>query len=126
MSSPSTVTADELNLLVMRYLQESGFTHSAYVFAHESLLGASLSATADLPPGALVGFVHRGVLFTQMEREVRESLGMQAPSSARGGDAQASQAAKRFRALVASAASRGICKNASSDSTLGIRRNPFA
>lgn len=29
-------SSDEVNYLVYRYLQESGFTHSAYVFGMES------------------------------------------------------------------------------------------
>ena len=70
----SKVTTSDLNLLVMRYLQESGFKHSAFVFASESLVGSSESATADLPLGALVGFVHRGLLYKELEMEVRASL----------------------------------------------------
>jgi transducin (beta)-like 1 len=66
------ISSDELHVLVFRFLQESGFEHSAYVFAVESMLTASKAATADIPCGALISFVHKGLLFTQLEREVEE------------------------------------------------------
>jgi len=66
------ISADEFNLLVFRYLQESGFEHSAYVFSVESMLTATPAATADVPCGALISFVHKGLLFSQLEREVEE------------------------------------------------------
>ena len=55
----SLASSDEVNFLVYRYLQESGFLHSAYTFAHESLVARSAAAAADgdCPPGALLYFL---------------------------------------------------------------------
>ena len=36
------ITSEELNLLIYRYLLESGFKHSAFTFANESLLTSAL------------------------------------------------------------------------------------
>ena len=66
------ISSDELHLLVFRFLQESGFDHTAYVFANESMLGSSSVATADIPCGALISFLHKGLLFEQLEREIEE------------------------------------------------------
>ena len=66
------ISSTELQLLVFRYLKESGFDHSAYVFAVESAVASSEAATADVPPGSLVSFVHKGLLFSQLEREVED------------------------------------------------------
>lgn len=67
------ISPDELHLLVYRFLQESGFEHSAYVFSSESLLGSTKVATADVPCGALISFIHKGLLFEQMEREIEDA-----------------------------------------------------
>lgn len=66
------IAADELNLLVFRYLQESGFHHSAFVFGHESLLARTPSVDADIPFGSLVGLVQKGLQYVEMERQVQE------------------------------------------------------
>jgi transducin (beta)-like 1 len=73
MERPS-ISSSELNLLVYRYLVESGFSHSAYVLATESLVGETSAATASIPPGALIGFVHKGIQYAQLEREIKEEL----------------------------------------------------
>ena len=66
-----TVTADEINFLVRRYLQEAGFPHTAYVFANECLLDrANIQVT--LPPQALVTILKKGMLYTQMEKGINE------------------------------------------------------
>ena len=102
-----SLTSSDLNLLLYRYLLESGFTHAAFVFAHESLLltnnsngthGAHSSITnsitnsltgsnvshgtsnatgssvpmTDLPPGALIALVQKGLIYSEMETHVNE------------------------------------------------------
>ncbi|KAF0303739.1 F-box-like/WD repeat-containing protein TBL1XR1-B [Amphibalanus amphitrite] len=47
-------TSDELNFLVYRYLQESGFSHSAYTFGMESHIAQSNINGALVPPAALI------------------------------------------------------------------------
>lgn len=67
-----SITSDELNFLVYRYLQESGFVHSAFVFAYESLIGRSNIATADIPPGALIHFIQKGLQYVEIEKELEQ------------------------------------------------------
>ena len=54
------LSSDELNYLIYRYLQESGFSHSAFAFACESLVAKASFSGGDKPPempGALISFV---------------------------------------------------------------------
>jgi len=66
---PMKITSDEVNFLVYRYLQESGLVHSAYTFAHESLLSrANMSRLGkDVPPGALISFLQKGLQYLGIE-----------------------------------------------------------
>lgn len=52
-----------------RYLQESGFVHSAFTFAHESMLGRTGLRSVDksLPPGALISFLQKGLQYLGVE-----------------------------------------------------------
>jgi hypothetical protein len=43
-------STDEVNFLVYRYLQESGFCHSAFVFGQESHISQSNINGALVPP----------------------------------------------------------------------------
>jgi hypothetical protein len=56
-----------------RYLQESGFVHSAFTFAFESMLGRTNARNADkfLPPGALVSFLQKGLQYVGIEECLR-------------------------------------------------------
>ena len=63
------LSAEEVNFLVYRYLQESGHLHSAFTFAYESLVTKSTIATihADaVPPGALISFIQKGLMYLQV------------------------------------------------------------
>lgn len=67
------ISAEEVNLLVYRYLQESGHTHSAFTFAYESLVTKSTVArehSDDLPPGALISFIQKGLMYLQVEQQM--------------------------------------------------------
>ena len=46
-----SISSDEVNYLVYRYLQESGFTHAAYTFGYESYIQKTSIAGTDLPAG---------------------------------------------------------------------------
>ena len=52
-------SSDEVNFLVYRYLQESGFTHSAFVFGAESLIAQSNINGALVPPCALTSIIQK-------------------------------------------------------------------
>jgi transducin (beta)-like 1 len=53
-----------------RHLQ--GFTHSAFSFAHESLVVKSTVAYTDLPPGALITFLQKGLEYVGIEEHINE------------------------------------------------------
>lgn len=58
--------------MVYRYLQESGFVHSAFTFSFEScVLNSSLASHAShVPPGALTSLIQKGMLYLQVEHQV--------------------------------------------------------
>ncbi|KAE9033062.1 F-box-like/WD repeat-containing protein [Phytophthora rubi] len=66
------ITSDEVNFLVYRYLQESGFLHSAFTFAYESQLAKSSVINTELPPGALVSFMQKGLQYVGIEAHINE------------------------------------------------------
>ncbi|KAL7693902.1 putative coatomer alpha subunit, anaphase-promoting complex subunit 4, WD40 [Plasmopara halstedii] len=66
------ITSDEVNYLVYRYLQESGFLHSAFTFAYESQLAKSSVINTELPPGALVSFMQKGLQYVGIEAHINE------------------------------------------------------
>ncbi|KAH8409360.1 hypothetical protein KR222_001563 [Zaprionus bogoriensis] len=65
-------SSDEVNYLVFRYLQESGFLHSAYVFGIESHISQSNINGALVPPAALLTILQKGLLYTEVEWSVAE------------------------------------------------------
>ena len=69
-----SISSDEVNYLVFRYLQESGFSHSAYTFGYESYVAKTSIATGgvDLPPGALVSFIQKGLQYLELEANLNE------------------------------------------------------
>ncbi|ROT72068.1 putative F-box-like/WD repeat-containing protein TBL1XR1 [Penaeus vannamei] len=60
-------TSDEVNFLVYRYLQESGFYHAAYVFGIESHISQSNINGALVPPAALLSIIQKGLQYTEAE-----------------------------------------------------------
>jgi transducin (beta)-like 1 len=57
-------------MMIYRYLQESGYIHSAYSFVNESQIGSTPQATAEIPFGSLITLLHKGILYTKLERQV--------------------------------------------------------
>ncbi|KAG7350614.1 WD-40 repeat-containing protein [Nitzschia inconspicua] len=76
------LTSDEVNYLVFRYMQESGFTHSAFTFVYESMLGRSSIRSSEklIPPGALVSFLQKGLQYVGIE----ETLHLEQEQAAAG------------------------------------------
>lgn len=66
------ISSDEINVLVYRYLQEAGFVHSAFTFAYESMLGRSNTSKANVPPGALISFLQKGLQYVGIEETLRQ------------------------------------------------------
>jgi transducin (beta)-like 1 len=75
-----TVTGDEINILVRRYLQEIGYFHTSYVFAHESLVDRCGVPIPQLPPHALVTILKKGMLYMQMEKGISHRVKTDASS----------------------------------------------
>lgn len=65
-------TSDEVNFLVYRYLQESGFVHAAYTFGLESHISQSNINGALVPPAALLSIIQKGLQYTEVEISVGE------------------------------------------------------
>ncbi|XP_055386131.1 F-box-like/WD repeat-containing protein TBL1XR1 [Condylostylus longicornis] len=65
-------SSDEVNFLVYRYLQESGFQHSAFTFGIESHISQSNINGALVPPAALLTIIQKGLLYTEVELSVGE------------------------------------------------------
>ncbi|CAB3359203.1 Hypothetical predicted protein [Cloeon dipterum] len=65
--STMSISSDEVNFLVYRYLQESGFQHSAYTFGIESHIAQSNINGGIVPPAALLAIIQKGVKYTEAE-----------------------------------------------------------
>lgn len=48
----------------------SGFSHSAYTFAHECSLSKDAFEPGEVPPGALIHIIKKGLQFIEMEANV--------------------------------------------------------
>lgn len=66
------MSSDDVNYLVYRYLLESGFSHSAFTFAHESLVARTVVSDSDIPPGALLSFLQKGLQYVEIESHLQE------------------------------------------------------
>ncbi|KAL3316451.1 Transducin (beta)-like 1 X-linked receptor 1 [Cichlidogyrus casuarinus] len=60
-------TSDEVNFLIYRYLQESGYCHAAFTFGMESQISQSNVDGALVPPGSLLSLIQRGLQYTEAE-----------------------------------------------------------
>ncbi|XP_010936533.1 uncharacterized protein [Elaeis guineensis] len=67
------VTTDELNFLVSRYLEESGYTNAAFAFDYESGMKNFNFEDNLIPPGALLTAVQNGIQCTESMVEVTEA-----------------------------------------------------
>jgi transducin (beta)-like 1 len=64
------ITAEEVNFLVFRYLEENGYKHSAFAFKFESNLHKSCYNEAQVAPGKLLMFLEKGLLLLLMETHI--------------------------------------------------------
>ncbi|KAG0054883.1 hypothetical protein BGZ83_010221 [Gryganskiella cystojenkinii] len=67
-----SVTSEEINYLIFRYLQESGFVHTGFAFQNESHIHKSEYKSANVQPGALVNVLQKGLLYMDLELHVNE------------------------------------------------------
>ncbi|KAH0794345.1 F-box-like/WD repeat-containing protein TBL1XR1 isoform X1 [Histomonas meleagridis] len=66
------ISSDEINFLIRRYLQETGFPHTAYIFSNEALVDRVSYPVSQLPPQALVTILKKGMLYMQLEKSINE------------------------------------------------------
>ncbi|KAK8943417.1 hypothetical protein KSP40_PGU007786 [Platanthera guangdongensis] len=66
-TTPSSLTSTELNLLVFRYLTESGFAHAAFSVGYEAGINRTNMDATLIPPGALITIVQKGLQYIEME-----------------------------------------------------------
>ncbi len=50
----------------------TGFAHSAFTFAYESLVIKSSAAQTEIPPGALITFLQKGLEYIAIEEHIAE------------------------------------------------------
>lgn len=50
----------------------TGYSHSAFSFAYESLVVRSSVAQTDLPPGTLIGLLQKGLEYMSIEENINE------------------------------------------------------
>ncbi|XP_073122416.1 WD40 repeat-containing protein HOS15 [Henckelia pumila] len=62
-----SLTSAELNYLIFRYLNESGFAHSAFALGYEAGINKSTIDGNLVPPGALVTFIQKGIQYLELE-----------------------------------------------------------
>eukprot|EP01006_Ploeotia_vitrea_P054558 TRINITY_DN67900_c6_g1_i1.p1 TRINITY_DN67900_c6_g1~~TRINITY_DN67900_c6_g1_i1.p1 ORF type:complete len:526 (-),score=34.79 TRINITY_DN67900_c6_g1_i1:1237-2814(-) len=65
-----SLCSEEVNFLIYRYLQESGFTHSAFCFGNESQVTRSLIQPSAVPPAALITMLQKGTQMLQVESQM--------------------------------------------------------
>mmetsp|Transcript_40056 Transcript_40056/g.72166 ORF Transcript_40056/g.72166 Transcript_40056/m.72166 type:complete len:1301 (-) Transcript_40056:200-4102(-) len=93
--APLSLTSEEINFLLYRYLQECGFVHSSFTFAHESGVGRMRPRnSSSIPPGALVMFLQKGLQYVGMEESLMSDL---KGESAAAGAGEAEPASKRSK-----------------------------
>lgn len=68
-----SISSDEVNFLIQRYFQESGFEHSAYSFNAESLLDFTNINGSQIPKGALITLLQKGLLYIQLEKQINNT-----------------------------------------------------
>lgn len=50
----------------------AGFTHSAFTLAYEACLTKTNINSNDVPPGALISFIHKGLQYLELEANIGE------------------------------------------------------
>ncbi|KAK3145264.1 hypothetical protein QOZ80_4AG0326450 [Eleusine coracana subsp. coracana] len=67
------LTSTELNFLVFRYLQESGFIHAAFTLGYEAGIHKGGMDGNEVPPGALITIVQKGLQYIELEANTDET-----------------------------------------------------
>jgi len=68
-----SVSQDEMNFLIWKYLQENGFPHSAFIFGSESLAESTNISASQMPPGALITLLQKSLQYMKLEKSIIEA-----------------------------------------------------
>lgn len=66
------ITAEEINFIIYQYLQESGFSHSAYTFGKESNIIENKYRHFHIPAGMLIVFLEKALTLIHIETHYNE------------------------------------------------------
>jgi len=66
-----SISLDEVNYLIIKYLKESGFTHTAYIFETESFSRNSVMFHPQLPPSSLVMLLQKSLDYLKYEKRIK-------------------------------------------------------
>ncbi|KAJ1874474.1 hypothetical protein LPJ55_001473 [Coemansia sp. RSA 990] len=64
--------SDDVNYLIYRYLKESGFLHSSYIFQFESQICKSDGEMPNVEPGSLIRVLQKGLQYMDVETHLNE------------------------------------------------------
>ncbi|KAJ1927436.1 hypothetical protein IWQ60_002943 [Tieghemiomyces parasiticus] len=67
-----SISSEEVNYLVLRYLRESGFKHAAFSFQYESQLDQDAFQDQPVKPGALLSVLQRGLQYLSLEAHLND------------------------------------------------------
>lgn len=67
-----SVGSDEINFLIYRYLQESGYLHSAFVFGNESSVTQANINGSTVPSAALIALLMKALQYVETEVMLNE------------------------------------------------------
>ena len=51
-----------------------GFKHAAFTFGNESLVANANFNSSDVPPGALISYLQKGLLYKEIETHLSEVI----------------------------------------------------
>ncbi|KAJ2848105.1 hypothetical protein IWW36_003495 [Coemansia brasiliensis] len=64
--------SDDVNYLIYRYLKESGFLHSSYIFQFESQICKNDGEMPNVEPGSLIRVLQKGLQYMDVETHLNE------------------------------------------------------
>ena len=70
------ITAEEINFILYQYLQESGYSHSAYTFGKESNIIDNKYRHFHIPAGMLIVFLEKALTLIHIETHYNEENDM--------------------------------------------------
>ncbi len=65
-----SLSSEQINYWVFRYLQESGFNHSSFLFSYESNLVKLDYNNMNATKGELIDLIQKGLLYNELMTQV--------------------------------------------------------